>query len=102
MARTGSSTFTETNAYSGNNGRAAIGADVDGQEYYYTAGNAGNGSNPQPNGVILGAGAQIVTPSTEDPSAQTPAAPTPVGSFNVTAARATRPTRSARTTTSAA
>ena len=29
----------------------------------YTAGNAGNGGNPQPNGVILGAGAQIITPS---------------------------------------
>jgi hypothetical protein len=57
---------------------------VDGQEYYYTAGNAGNGSNPQPNGIILGAGAQIVTPSAEDPYAQAPGAPTPVGSFNVT------------------
>jgi hypothetical protein len=76
-------TFTETNAYSGNNGRAAIAADVDGQEYYYTAGNAGNGSNPQPDGVILGAGTQIVTPSTDGPYDQTPGAPTPVGSFSV-------------------
>ena len=76
-------TFTETNAYSGNNGRAAVAADVDGHEYYYTAGNAGNGSNPQPNGVILGAGAQIVTPSTVNPYAQAPGAPTPVGSFSV-------------------
>jgi len=75
--------FTETNDYSGNNGRAAIAAVVDGHEYYYTAGNAGNGSNPQPNGVILGAGAQIVTPSTENPYAQVPGAPTPVGSFSV-------------------
>ncbi len=76
-------TFTETNAYSGNNGRAVIAADVDGQEYYYTAGNAGNGSNPQPDGVILGAGAQIVTPSTGNPYDQTPGTPTPVGSFSV-------------------
>jgi hypothetical protein len=76
-------TFTETNAYSGNNGRAAIAADVDGHEYYYTAGNAGNGSNPQPDGVILGAGTQIVTPSTVSPYAQTPGTPTPVGSFSV-------------------
>src|SRR5580658_7126095 len=51
-------TFTETNAYSGNNGRAAIyNDDVDA---FYTAGNAGNGSNPQPNGVVLGAGAQWI------------------------------------------
>jgi hypothetical protein len=51
--------FTLTNAYSGNNGRAAIlnnDANV-----FYTSGNAGNGANPQPNGVILGAGAQIFT-----------------------------------------
>jgi hypothetical protein len=75
--------FTATNAYSGNNGRAAIAAVVDGQEYYYTAGNAGNGSNPQPNGVILGAGTQIVTPSTESLYDQVPGSPTPVGSFSV-------------------
>jgi hypothetical protein len=77
-------TFTATNAYSGNNGRAAIAASIDGQEYYYTAGNAGNGSNPQPNGVILGAGAQIITPSTQDLYDQVPGTPTPVGAFNVT------------------
>jgi len=84
LGQDGKFTFTETNAYSGNNGRAVVAADVDGQEYYYTAGNAGNGSNPQPNGVILGAGAQIVTPSTESPYDQVPGTPTPVGSFNVT------------------
>ena len=74
--------FTLTNAYSGNNGRAAIlnnAADV-----IYTAGNAGNGSNPQPNGVILGAGAQILSRSWEPDWFQTPGAPTPVGSFNIT------------------
>jgi hypothetical protein len=75
--------FTKTNAYSGNNGRAAIAADVNGQEYYYTAGNAGNGSNPQPDGVILGAGAQIVTPASANPYDQAPGTPTPVGSFSV-------------------
>jgi hypothetical protein len=83
LGQDGKFSFTETNAYSGNNGRAVAAADVDGQEYYYTAGNAGNGSNPQPNGIILGAGTQIVTPSTEDPYAQTPGTPTPVGSFSV-------------------
>jgi hypothetical protein len=38
--------FTETNAYSGNNGRAAIQDDSRGMELIYTVGNAGNGANP--------------------------------------------------------
>jgi hypothetical protein len=76
--------FTETNAYSGDNGRAAITADVKGREYIYSTGNAGNGSNPQPTGVVLGTGAQIMTPSNLPESAQKPAQPTPVGSFSVT------------------
>ena len=76
--------LTETNAYSGDNGRAAITADVNGQQLIYTAGNAGNGSNPQPDGIILGAGAQLITPSSQPESAQTPGPPTPVGSFSVT------------------
>jgi len=77
--------FTKTNAYSGNNGRAAILNNANGANVYYTSGNAGNGANPQPNGVILGAGAQIVTPS-HLPEAQQidPGQPTPVGSFNIT------------------
>ncbi|HEV3382825.1 MAG TPA: hypothetical protein VG142_17820 [Trebonia sp.] len=83
LSADGKFTFTETNAYSGNNGRAAIEATVDGKNYYYTAGNAGNGSNPQPDGVILGAGAQIITPSTLAESKQDPGLPTPVGSFSV-------------------
>ena len=76
--------FTETNAYSGNNGRAAITAKVDGKEFIYTAGNAGNGANPQPNGIILGAGAQLITPSGLPEFLQKPGTPTPVGSFNIT------------------
>ncbi len=78
--RTGNYTVTETNAYSGNNGRAAVEANG----LFYTAGNAGNGSNPQPDGVILGAGAQIITPSTQPESEQNPGTPTPVGSFSIT------------------
>jgi hypothetical protein len=70
--------LTETNAYSGNNGRAAITADVGGQQFIYTAGNAGNGGTPQPDGIILGAGAQIITPGAA------PGTPAPVGSFNIT------------------
>ena len=77
--------FTKTNAYSGNNGRAAILNDQGSIQAYYTTGNAGNGGKPQPVGVIEGAGAQIVTPS-RLPLAQQPdpGAPTPVGSFLVT------------------
>jgi hypothetical protein len=50
------------------------------------AGNAGNGANPQPDGIIAGAGAQIVKPSREPTPEllQEPGFPTPVGSFNVT------------------
>ena len=76
--------FTETNAYSGNNGRAVILNRIGGSDVYYTAGNAGNGSNPQPDGVILGAGAQIITPASSPEVAQTPGTPTPVASFSVT------------------
>ena len=76
--------YTETNAYSGNNGRAAILNDSHGANVLYTAGNAGNGSNPQPDGVILGAGAQIMTASRQPERAQSPGQPTPAGSFNIT------------------
>jgi hypothetical protein len=76
--------FTETNAYSGNNGRAVILNNSNGANFFYTAGNAGNGSNPQPDGIILGAGTQIIDPVIAPESAQTPSTPTPVGSFSVT------------------
>ena len=73
--------FTETNAYSGNNGRAAILNRRD--NVVYTAGNAGNGGNPQPDGVIVGTGAQVLTPSFLPEFLQKPGTPTPVGSFNI-------------------
>src|SRR5271165_3280173 len=84
LSADGRFTFTETNAYSGNNGRAAVEAKIDGKYYIYTAGNAGNGSGTQPVGVILGAGAQIMTPSGQPEADQAPGTPTPVGSFSVT------------------
>lgn len=76
--------FTETNAYSGNNGRAAILSNLDGADAFFTAGNAGNGNNPQPDGIIIGAGAQIMTPEFTLEVAQDPGDPTPVGSLSVT------------------
>ena len=83
--RNGHFRFTETNAYSGNNGRAAIYNNVGGANVFYTVGNAGNGANPQPNGVILGAGAQYIVPSLSPEAWQTPAAPTPLASFSIAA-----------------
>ncbi len=76
--------FTLTNSYSGNNGRAAIVNDSHGRRVIYMAGNAGNGSNPQPDGVITGGGAQFVLASRKVESAQDPGAPQPLGSFSVT------------------
>ncbi len=76
--------FTKTNAYSGNNGRAAIEHANDHERLVYTAGNAGNGSDPQPNGIIIGAGAQIMTAADRALVAQSPGDPTPVGSFSIT------------------
>jgi hypothetical protein len=82
--RRGRFRFTETNAYSGNNGRADILNNSNGANFFYTAGNAGNGANPQPDGIILGAGAQIITPANTPESLQSPGTPTPVGSFSIT------------------
>jgi len=76
--------FTETNAYSGNNGRAVIWNNTNGADFFYTSGNAGNGNTPQPDGIILGAGTQIISPANEPESEQNPTTPTPVGSFNIT------------------
>jgi hypothetical protein len=76
--------FTETNAYSGDNGRAAILNDTTGNPVFYMAGNAGNGGTPQPTGVVLGAGAQIFDFVAQPEDKQAPGTPTPLGSFNVT------------------
>jgi hypothetical protein len=82
--REGTFRFTSTNAYSGNNGRAAILNNTGGANLVYTAGNAGNGGNPQPTGVIISTGAQILTPEAKALVEQSPGTPTPVGSFNIT------------------
>ncbi|HEX7159025.1 MAG TPA: hypothetical protein VF214_08435, partial [Edaphobacter sp.] len=82
--RKGRFTVTETNAYSGNNGRAAILNNVDGAYAFYTAGNAGNGANPQPANIVLGAGAQFITPVLAPELSQSPSTPTPLGNFSVT------------------
>jgi hypothetical protein len=77
--------FTETNAFSGDNGRAAILGPEDGPDGSILAvGNAGNGANPEPAAVIDGAGSQILTPADEPEADQTPGSPIPFGNFNIT------------------
>jgi hypothetical protein len=77
--------FTETNAFSGDNGRAAILDPEDGRGgTIFAVGNAGNGANPEPAAVIDGAGSQILTPAHESEAAQNPGTPIPFGNFSVT------------------
>jgi hypothetical protein len=77
--------FTETNAFSGDNGRAAILDPEDGPGgTIFAVGNAGNGANPEPAAVIDGAGSQILAPANEPEADQNPGTPTPFGDFNVT------------------
>ncbi|WP_375783270.1 hypothetical protein ACE10Z_25795 [Bradyrhizobium sp. Pha-3] len=77
--------FTKVNGYSGNNGRAAVFNDWHGAGVFYTAGNAGNGGNPQPAGVITGAGMQIAREADAPLARQAdPGGPFPLGSFNIT------------------
>ena len=64
---------TDTNAYSGNNGRAAIFANG----VYYTVGNSNNGSGT-PADVVNSGGAQIVLPF------QAPGTPIKLGNFSIT------------------
>ncbi|GGG66973.1 hypothetical protein [Edaphobacter dinghuensis] len=81
----GQFSFTETNAYSGNNGRSALYVNTNGNNFFYTVGNAGNGGNPEPKQVVNGAGVQIIPAIlNQSESSQTPGFPTPVASFSVT------------------
>jgi hypothetical protein len=64
--------ISDSNAYSGNNGRAAIKANG----LYYTVGNSNNGSGTPAN-VVAAAGLQYLIPYA------TPSAPTQLGSFSL-------------------
>ena len=82
MDQYGNTAFTETNAYSGNNGRAAI---LDpSTNSIFTAGNAGNGANPEPKSVVQGVGSQIISLASGPEASQSPGQPTPAGNFNIT------------------
>ena len=61
---------TSTNAYSGNNGRAAILANNvngTGQGEYLLAGNAGNGSGKPPTNIVDNTGVQLIQPGSTNP-----------------------------------
>jgi hypothetical protein len=76
--------FTETNAFSGDNGRAAVLDPEDGPGgTIFATGNAGNGASPEPAAVIDGAGSQILAPAHQPEAAQDPGTPTPFGNFNI-------------------
>jgi hypothetical protein len=74
----GNALLTTTNAYPGNNPRAAIYDKPDNQ--YLAAGNAGNGNGSA--AVTAATGVQIITPG-QNASANTPGT-TKVGNFNIT------------------
>ncbi len=66
----GTVAVTNTNAYSGNNGRAAIlAADVNGTGHgeYLLAGNAGNGSGTPPTNIVDNTGVQLIQPGSTNP-----------------------------------
>ena len=69
--------YTTTNAYNGNNGRAAI---LGSNGYYYTVGNGGNGSGGA--ATTAGTGVQLITPGI-NATAATPGT-TQVASYNIT------------------
>lgn len=65
VSRYGSILTTDTNAYSGNNGRAAVLAtnvNGTGQAAYFMAGNAGNGGSPPPTVIVQDSGVQTIVP----------------------------------------
>jgi len=66
--------LTATNAFSGDNGRAAIVAGSSRHPLIYAAGNAGNGSTPPPQGIITSTGAQIFNLTKQPVAAQRPGA----------------------------
>jgi hypothetical protein len=66
----GSVQVTNTNAYSGNNGRAGVLANNvngTGQSQYLLVGNAGNGGSPPLTSIVNNAGVQSITPGSGNP-----------------------------------
>jgi hypothetical protein len=85
LASDGRWTFTDTNSFSGDNGRAVLLDSAD--NVFFAAGNSNNGSSsPILPGLVDGTGAQAFPESFLPQSAQSPAANTsivPLGSFSI-------------------
>lgn len=66
----GKPSATAIDAYSGNNGRAALLLDggYDGSNVLVTVGNAGNGSGTEPTSIVSGTGAQAILAGSPDPA----------------------------------
>jgi hypothetical protein len=77
---TGNWTFTDTNAYTGDNGRAV--ALNNASDLFYAAGNSNNGKTTD-TPIINAGGAQVFSRSTLPQSQQSPSSPTPLGSFSI-------------------
>jgi hypothetical protein len=60
---------TPVNSYSGNNGRAAILNEKDGQYEYFMVGNAGNGSGTPPLNIVDNTGVQLTRPNVSEATA---------------------------------
>jgi hypothetical protein len=83
----GNWTFTDSNIYTGDNGRA-VELDTDGTTpVFVAAGNSNNGSaSPPATQIAAAGGAQVFAPSTLPQSQQTPpTTASPLGAFSVTA-----------------
>ena len=80
LAGDGSWSFTDSNAFSGDNGRAVILNSALGT--FYAAGNSNNGNSTTPNPITLSGGAQGFTQSFATQADQAPGAPiTRLGNF---------------------
>jgi hypothetical protein len=80
LAGDGSWSFTDSNAYSGDNGRATLLNNDLG--IFYAAGNSNNGDTAAPNPITMSGGAQVFAQSFESQADQAPgAAITPLGTF---------------------
>jgi hypothetical protein len=83
-------TFTDTNAYSGDNGRAALLENTGGLDNFVTAGNDNNGNTGKqayptiPPDLVNATGAQTFAQSTAAQGTQAPGAPTQLATFSVT------------------
>ena len=90
LSSDGKWTFTNTNAYTGDNGRAALLVNTGGRDSFVTAGNDNNGNTGKgayptvPADLINATGAQTFAQSFAPQASQTPGAPSLLGTFSIT------------------